>query len=52
VYDPVKDLLSASTRNGATLDLKIGILGLFTTEHSEVYIQKEITRILENNPGD
>jgi hypothetical protein len=30
IYDPETDILSASTRNGATLELKIGSIGIFT----------------------
>jgi hypothetical protein len=32
VYDPASDVLSASTRNGATLKLQIGVTGLFTNK--------------------
>jgi hypothetical protein len=29
-YDPFEDSLSASTRNGATLKLNVGVTGLFS----------------------
>jgi hypothetical protein len=40
-FDPFADTLSAATRNGATLELKIGALGYFeeTTPESETYSQ-------------
>jgi hypothetical protein len=31
-YDPYNDVLAASTRNGATLKLEIGTLGIFSEE--------------------
>jgi hypothetical protein len=34
VYDPVTDVLAASTRNGATLKLKIGTVGYFSSEEN------------------
>jgi hypothetical protein len=31
-YDPFNDVLSAATRNGATLKLEVGAIGLFSSE--------------------
>ncbi len=48
-YDPFTDILSAATRNGATLKLEIGALGLFSNEKLKI---KSIPNIIENHPSD
>jgi hypothetical protein len=48
-YDPFTDVMSASTRNGATLKLEVGGIGLFTNEANYNY---ELPKIVENLPID
>jgi hypothetical protein len=45
VYDPFTDILSAATRNGATLELVVGTVGLF----SDVFLEKFATPVFSES---
>jgi hypothetical protein len=49
VYDPFTDILSASTRNGATLDLKVGVLGVFSKRK---YSVRTAIKIMDHKISD
>jgi hypothetical protein len=51
-YDPFNDMLSAATRGGSTLKLKIGAIGLFSTTNIKEDLQSPIKRFWEENPSD